>query len=312
MSAIRPPLKAADSWDQSKTLIGIRLRPGLQPNLRVRARITSGYTPQMSGVEKTEAVGIGPPIEVPVFTGPLDLLLHLIRKNEFSIHDIPISSICAQYHQHLQQMQRLDLELAGEFLWMASWLLHLKSRTLLPKASAEEGGEDPRQELVNRLLEYRRVKEVAEYLYDTDVVRRCLWDSKVEKDDLGAELELDLEDVDLRVLARTYLEVMDRFAASHPPPLQVIPLRFKVQDKMQELYDTVHQQKLMPLLRHLDSRTDPEEVVALVVATLELVRLGGIRAEQRRVFAEIFLRPGPLNFDPGTIFHQEGTEALHV
>jgi len=265
----------------------------------------------VSTIETTEAAGIGPPIEVPVFTGPLDLLLHLIRKNQFSIHDIPISSICDQYHQYLRNMQRLDLELAGEFLWMASWLLHLKSRTLLPKASAEEDGGDPRQELVNRLLEYRRVKDVAEYLYDADVVRRCLWEPRVEASDLGGDLELDWEDVDLRMLARTYLEVMDRFAASHPPPLQVIPLRFKVQDKMQELYDTVHQQKLMPLLRHLNSRSDPEEVVALVVATLELVRLGGIRAEQRRVFAEIFLRPGPQDYDPATTFHQEITEVAH-
>ncbi len=206
-------------------------------------------------------------------------------------------------------MQRLDLELAGEFLWMASWLLHLKSRTLLPKASVEEDGGDPRQELVNRLLEYRRVKDVAEYLYDADVVRRCLWEPRIETVNHGGELELDWEDVDLRVLARTYLEVMDRFAATHPPPLQVIPLRFKVQDKMQELYDTVHQQKLMPLLRHLNSRSDPEEIVALVVATLELVRLGGVRAEQRRVFAEIFLRPGPQGYDPATTFHQEISEA---
>lgn len=265
----------------------------------------------MCGIEVTEATGIGPPIEVPIFTGPLDLLLHLIRKNRFSIHDIPISSICDQYHQHLRDMQRLDLELAGEFLWMASWLLHLKSRALLPRASAETGTDDPHQELVNRLLEYRRVKEVAEYLYDAEVVRRCLWEPNIDIDGLGGEPELDWVDVDLRVLAKTYLEVMDRFAAAHPPPLQVIPLRFKVQDKMQELYDTVHKQKLMALLRHLDSHSDSEEVVALVVATLELVRLGGVRAEQRRVFAEIFLRPGPRAYDPAISFHQEAAEAGH-
>ncbi|MEN8165484.1 MAG: segregation/condensation protein A [Acidobacteriota bacterium] len=258
-----------------------------------------------------DTAGIGPAIEVPDFNGPLDLLLHLIRKNRFSIHDIPISSICDQYHQHLREMQRLDLELAGEFLWMASWLLQLKSRTLLPKASADGGEGDPRQELVDRLLEYRRVKEVAERLYDTDVVRRCLWEPNIGVEDIGGEPELDWEDVDLRVLARTYLEVMDRFAAAHPPPLQVIPLRFRVQDKMRELYDTVHQTQLMPLLRHLDTRSDPEEVVALVVATLELVRLGGVRAEQRRVFAEIFLRPGPLPYDPAAAFHQEAQEAAH-
>lgn len=265
----------------------------------------------MAGRASLEGTGIGPAIEFPDFNGPLDLLLHLIRKNRFSIHDIPISSICDQYHQHLKEMQRLDLELAGEFLWMASWLLHLKSRTLLPKASTDGGEDDPRQELVSRLLEYRRVKQVAEQLYDADVVRRCLWEPNLGVEGLGGETELDWEDVDLRILARTYLEVMERFAVAHPPPLQVTPLRFKVHDKMREIYEAVHRQKSIALLRHLDSRTDPEEVVALVVATLELVRLGGVRAEQRKVFAEIFLRPGSSVLDAGAAFRPEIQEALY-
>ncbi len=256
--------------------------------------------------------GFGPAIEVGGFTGPLDLLLHLIRKNEYSIHDIPIAEICDQYHRILHEMQdHLDLGLAGEFLWMASWLLHLKSRTLLPRTS-ESIEDDPRKELVDRLLEYRRVRRLAETLYETDVVRRHLWPAGFPPDAREREVEVDWEDVDLRLLARTYLEVMDRFAAAHPPPLQIIPLRFRVQDKMKELYDAVHQRKMMPLLRHLDTRSDSEEVVALVVATLELVRLGGVRAEQRRVFSEIYLRPGPRVFDPEESFNfgfREGEEA---
>lgn len=252
-------------------------------------------------------IGIGPPIELPEFTGPLDLLLHLIRKNEYSIYDIPIASICDQYHQYLRAMQRLDLGLAGDFLWMASWLLHLKSKTLLPKAT-ERDGEDPRQELVDRLIEYRRVKEIAEVLYESDVVRRCLWTPNLVFQGHEEDTEIDWEDVDLRVLARCYLEVMDRFAAAHPPPLKVIPLRFRVQDKMREIYATVHNEQLLPLLRHLGSRADSDEVVALVVATLELVRLGGIRAEQRGAFTEIYLRPGPREFDPADVFQTEPGE----
>ena len=86
-----------------------------------------------------------PPVELTVFSGPLDLLLHLIRKNEVSIYDIPIVSICDQYHAHLRAMRELDLDVAGDFLWMASWLLHLKSKMLLP--SVVESEEDPRDEL---------------------------------------------------------------------------------------------------------------------------------------------------------------------
>jgi len=235
------------------------------------------------------------PVVLPVFEGPLDLLLHLIRKNQLSIYDIPIAQICDQYHGYLRAMQELDLEIAGEFLWMAAWLLQLKSKMLLPQP--EEGEEDPRSELVERLLEYRRVKELASILYDSHVVRRCLWEPALGTHLGGEELELDWEDVDLRRLALTYLQVMERHAAAHPSPLTVLPLRFRVEDAMQHLYARVCESGLMPLLRHIHTRPDPEEVVVLVVATLELVRLGGVCAEQERQFAEIYLRPGRTRLD---------------
>ncbi len=240
----------------------------------------------------------GPPVELTVFSGPLDLLLHLIRKNEVSIYDIPIFEVCDQFNAHLGAMHELDLDIAGEFLWMASWLLHLKSKLLLPQVA--EGEEDPREELVERLMAYRRVKELASFLHETDVIRRCIWlpeiDAKVAE---PADSEMDLEDVDLRLLAQTYLDVMQRFAASHPPPLQVLPLRYSVEDKMKDVYGRVINDGLVPLLRHLNSRSDPAEVTALMVATLELVRLRGVFAEQERPFAEIYLRPGdrPLNIE---------------
>jgi segregation and condensation protein A len=233
----------------------------------------------------------GPPVELSVFSGPLDLLLHLIKQNEVSIYDIPIFSICDQFNVHLKAMQELDLDIAGDFLWMASWLLHLKSRMLLPQI--DEGAEDPREELVERLLAYRRVKELASLLHDSDLVRQCLWIPAVAADiGAGAETELDWEDVDLRVLAQAYLDVMQRFAASHPPPIEVLPLRYRVEDKMKDIYELVRSDGLMPLLRHLNSRSDPVEVATVMVAALELVRLRGVFAEQRRPFAEIYLRPG--------------------
>jgi segregation and condensation protein A len=246
----------------------------------------------------------GPAVELAVFSGPLDLLLHLIRKNEVSIYDIPIFSICDQYNEHLQAIQDLDLDVAGEFLWMASWLLHLKSRMLLPQVA--EGGEDPREELVERLLAYRRVKELASFLHDSDTVRRCLWIPAMRPPvDNPQEVELDWEDVDLRLLARTYLEVMQRFEAAHPPPLEIAPLRYSVEEKMKDIYARVMSGGVMPLLRHLHSRSDPDEVVAVVVATLELVRLRGVFAEQRRPFAEIYLRPGDRSLSVPELLQRE-------
>jgi segregation and condensation protein A len=238
---------------------------------------------------------LGPSVELPFFNGPLDLLLHLIRKNEVSVYDIPIAAICDQYHEHLRLMHELDLEVAGEFLWMAAWLLQLKSKLLLPTTSA--GDEDPREELVERLLAYRRVKELASILHDKDLVRGCIWPAGLVPVLGDEEVELDWEDVDLQRLAETYLEVMQRFAAAHPPPIEVLPLRYNVHDKMRELYHRIRDDELVPLLRHLNRRPDPEEAVVLIVATLELVRLGAVRAEQRQAFHEIYLRRGDRELD---------------
>jgi len=118
------------------------------------------------------------------------------------------------------------------------------------------------------------------------------------------EPELDWEDVDLRLLAQTYLDVMQRFEASHPPPIKVLPLRYKVEDKMSDIYQRVNADGLVPLLRHLNSRSDPEEVVAVIVATLELVRLRGVFAEQRKAFAEIYLRPGDRQLSNRELLHR--------
>ena len=121
----------------------------------------------------------------------------------------------------------------------------------------------------------------------------------------GEEAELDWEDVDLRVLAQTYLDVMQRFAASHPPPLEVLPLRYRVEDKMKDIYDLVRSDGLVPLLRHLNSRSDPVEVVTVMVAALELVRLRGVFADQQRPFAEIYLRPGDRALDAKELLLRE-------
>lgn len=246
-------------------------------------------------------------LELPVFSGPLDLLLHLIQKQRISIYDIPIALICDQYHGFLREMERLDLEVAAEFLWMASWLLELKSRLLLPRH--DESEPDPRQELVERLLEYRRYKELAAVIHEWEVVRRCLWEPALRVDVESGEDDLDLADVDLRVLAATYLDVMRKFAAAHPPPLEVEPLRFRVEETMGELYQRVTSEGLVPLLRHLHTRGDVDEVVVLVVAALELIRLGGICAEQRRPFAEIYLRPGRVPLDLDHLLQTEAPRA---
>jgi segregation and condensation protein A len=218
-----------------------------------------------------------PAVVLPVFEGPLDLLLHLVREEKVSIWDIPIAKVCDQYHEALRQMEELDLEVAGEYLVYAAWLLVIKSRMLLPHHEGEE--KDPRQELVER---WRGVEAMR----------------------LGApaapgDLELDLEDVDVVALARALREVLERHVREHPAAMQLEPIRFSVREKIVELFELVSRQRSFPLLSHLLTRPDRLESVTLLVAALELVRLRTADAHQRSPFAEIYLTPtgSPLPMD---------------
>ena len=115
-----------------------------------------------------------PPVAIPAFSGPLDLLLHLIRVNEVSITDIPIFEITEQYTLYLDAMRELDLDVASDYIALAAELIYIKSRMLLPRAPGEPE-EDPRQDLARRLLEYERYKQAAESFHEIDALRAGLW-----------------------------------------------------------------------------------------------------------------------------------------
>src|SRR5918996_5051486 len=138
-------------------------------------------------------------VKLDQFEGPLDLLLHLIKKNEVSIHDIPIALITAQYLETIELMQELNLDVAGEFVVMAATLIHIKSKMLLPRpdtaAGVDEEGEDPRDALVRRLIEHQKFKAAAELLHEREQVRSAQWGRPEERiapiagDDYEPELE---------------------------------------------------------------------------------------------------------------------------
>jgi segregation and condensation protein A len=234
----------------------------------------------------------GPPrpaVVLPVFEGPLDLLLHLVRENKVSIWDIPVVRICDQYHEALRRMEELDLEIAGEYLVYAAWLLLIKSRLLLPRHDDEE--RDPRQELVERLIEYEKVKRAAAELAGLAELRRGVEAVTLPSPGPPAEHELDLEDLDVVVLGRALQEVLARHQREHPEALQLEPIRFTVREKIVELYELIEHQRSFPLLSHVLTRPGRIESVTLLLAALELLRLGLARAHQRRAFAEIYLTP---------------------
>jgi segregation and condensation protein A len=230
-----------------------------------------------------------PQVTLPVFEGPLDLLLHLVRENELSIWDIPIALVCDQYHKKLQEMEELDLEVAGEYLVYAAWLLVIKSRMLLPRREEEQG--DPRQELVDRLLAYDKVKKRAGELAGLDELRRGMAVIAVHAPVQPRDDELVLEEIDVVQLAGALRDVFERHQREHPPVLELEPMRFSVREKIVELFELIQEQRTFPLLSHLLTRPDRLESVTLLVAALELVRLKKASAHQRDPFTEIYLSP---------------------
>jgi segregation and condensation protein A len=219
-------------------------------------------------------------VQLEIFEGPLDLLLHLIKKNEVSITDIPIASITEQFLATLELMQTLNLDVAGEFLVMAATLIHIKSRMLLPvsesEADEEEEGLDPRNELVHRLLEYQRFKEAASELEQRDVLTRDVFvraAASPETPEPAPFRELSVFEL-LTALRR----VLDRLPKDefHEVTLEKITVR----EKMTLLLDRLHAhgQVLFESL-FSDARTRMEVVVTFL-AMLELVKMRAIRILQ--------------------------------
>ncbi len=239
-------------------------------------------------------------VHLPAFDGPLDLLLHLIKRNKLNIYDIPIALITDQYHQTLDLMHELDLEVAGEFIYMAALLIHIKSRMLLPKPEGVEPEEDPRQELIDRLLEYRRVKEIAEGLHELETVERGVWLRQGSHDRQKPDSELPLAEASLFDLVDAFQKVIDRYRLAHPPAYEVSPQRFSVKEKMLQIMTKLEQETPIHLLGFLSEAPSKGEIVVLFVGTLELVRLQLIRAYQEGLFGEILLHRTGEAFDLDT------------
>src|SRR6202000_389221 len=154
-------------------------------------------------------------IDLPAFHGPLDLLLHLIKQHKIDIYDIPILLITEQYNSYLDAMEQLDLEIAADYVYTAAMLIHIKSRMLLPR-DENQGEEDPRAELVDRLIEYQRFKQVAETFAELDVVRMGVW-SRPPVPRPGADAsEIDMSEVSLFDLIDAFRTALNRFRQAHP------------------------------------------------------------------------------------------------
>jgi segregation and condensation protein A len=225
------------------------------------------------------------------FEGPLDLLLHLIQRNELDIFNIPISLITEQYLEYLQLMKVLNLDVAGEYLLMASTLLHIKSKMLLPKSSEEEEGEeeDPRAELVRRLLEYQKYKNAA-----LEIAKRPLLDRDVfirlAPAELDEEPEEDKIEVNLFELLDAFRKVLERVKSETVH--EVILEHMSVEDKIQEILGLLEKEKRsMAFHRLFPEQASRRIVVVTLLAILELVKMKRIRIFQMAAFDTIRISP---------------------
>ena len=230
------------------------------------------------------------PIKLDAFEGPLDLLLHLIKKHEVNIYDIPIALITAQYLDTIRLMEALNLDVAGEFLVMAAALIHIKSKMLLPRpetaAGVEGEEEDPRDALVRRLIEHEKYKAAAGLLHEREELRSAQW---LRPDDrvaamAGDEYEPELE-VDLFSLLTAFQAVVER--AKHRPKVLLPPEQMPVEVRIEQLLARLSETEACGFEDLFADCQDRSGLIVTFLALLEMIRLKLVRVFQSGSFGPI-------------------------
>jgi segregation and condensation protein A len=229
------------------------------------------------------------PVKLDNFDGPLDLLLHLIKKNEVNIYDIPIALITQQYLDAIQLMQELNLDVAGEFLVMAATLIHIKSRMLLPRpetAANADVEEDPRDGLVRRLLEHEKFKAAAGLLHEREQVRAAQWlrPDQIVAAIAGEDVEPELE-VDLFSLLTAFQGVVQR--AKQRPRVLLPPEQVSVETRIEQLLERLSETAACGFDDLFADANDRAALIVTFLALLEMIRLKLVRVFQSGSFGPI-------------------------
>jgi segregation and condensation protein A len=268
--------------------------PTVPTQMAQTAQAAQAAAPQVTQAVKREEGPDTSPFSVlvsQVYEGPLDLLLDLIRKQDIDIYDIPIAKITAQFLAYVNQLKASDMDVAGEFIYTASLLIHIKSKMLLPRAPAgpDEVQEDPRRELVERLLEHERFKNAAQMLQQKQMLESATWTNpgmREFRDDAKADAEIAADTTDL---VRIFREILER--ARNRPVFDLQEDSVTVGQMIQFLTRRLTMEDKPVALRLLLSQTRSERaLIAMFLALLELVRLQAILLRQDRQFSEIFIK----------------------
>jgi segregation and condensation protein A len=252
-----------------------------------------------SDAEVPRSAGDAFRIALPNFEGPLDLLLHLIREHRIDIFDIPIALIIEKYLESLERMRELNLDIAGEFLVMASTLAHLKSRMLLPRqdaapveageTAAEEAG-DPRAELVRRLLEYQKYKDSAEQLAKQDLLGRDVFARNVPAEEVPIpEEEVGLQEFSVLKLIEALDRVLERLAPK--PQHEVVRELLSLSEATLRVAEQVRAQGQVSFEALFTEASTRQEIVITFLAILEMVKRRLIRVSQEEPLKDIILTP---------------------
>lgn len=228
-------------------------------------------------------------IRLEMFEGPLDLLLYLVKKDHLNIYDIPIAQITEQYLKYLELMKLLDLNVAGEFLVMAATLLQIKSKMLLPAEEVPQvqEEEDPRAELVRRLLEYEKFKEIAEELRKKEIEQRDIF--KRPKVQGGEVPQRETEEVYFEASLFDLITAFSQALEDVPKNLfyEVIKDEFTVEEKVHQLLHLLLVESSVSLSRLFTQAKNKIEIVVTFLAILELIKMKEIVARQKGLFGEI-------------------------
>ncbi len=227
-------------------------------------------------------------IKIPVFEGPFDLLLHLIKEDKIDIYDIPISQITGRYLEYIELMKELNLEIAGEFLVMAATLIHIKSRMLLPpdEEIPQEDKEDPRTELVQKLIEYQKYKEAANELRTKEEEWIRVFRKEPLKDDEQDNGELYLFDISLFDLIDAFKKILEK---APPETITITKETLTVKDRMSFIMEIMEGKETVRFEELFELDFTKIQLIVTFVAILELIRLGLLRVYQERQFSTIWV-----------------------
>ncbi|OGL41842.1 MAG: hypothetical protein A3C43_10075 [Candidatus Schekmanbacteria bacterium RIFCSPHIGHO2_02_FULL_38_11] len=223
-------------------------------------------------------------IELPFYEGPMDLLLHLIKKNEIDIYDIPIALVTEQYLEYIEMLKVLNLDTIGDFLVMAATLMHIKSKMLLPPDPEEDAEEaDPREELVKRLIEYRKFRDAAEKLSGREQYYSELYDRDASIEGLKKEeilLEVSVFDL-ISAFRSIIVRVKDK--EFHEVTIE----KLNINDKISDIMEKLNSNKSLTLQQFFENMGSRYEMVITFLALLELIKLRLVKVVQKNPFSTI-------------------------